>query len=208
MALPAHDEVTGEVYDSLEPLAYADAAHGYALLHLCQAIGLNYQTPYEWAHDSPEEEPGFSLLLDVDRCPADALPWLAQFVGVSFVEGLLDEAGQRDQIRERPLWARGTLPAILDAVRETLTGTRTVAATERTGGNAYRLRITVETSETPDSDVTEAAALSLLPAGNVLTLVVVGEVTTYERVAAAYADYNELSTTFATYGDLRENTPI
>ena len=207
MATPVHDPVTAELYEALAPLAYADDRHGYALLHFLQAIGTNLQTPWEWAHDTDDDEPGFSLLLDRDRCPAEALPWLAQFVGVSFAGEGLTESERRERIADRPLWDRGKLDAIVEAARATLTGNRTCVPTERAGG-AYRLHLTVQTSETPDQAVTLAAAKALTPAGIVVTIVVQGAVGTYDLLRSTYASYADVTTAFASYSTLKTNTPI
>ena len=59
-----------------EPLAPDDAEHGYAHAHLSGAMAEALERVAE-IYDPEEGLPG-SPLLDVDRCPDWALPWLAQ----------------------------------------------------------------------------------------------------------------------------------
>jgi hypothetical protein len=51
--------------------------------------------------------PGWSVLLDVGRCPTYALPWLGQFVGVRFAAPTSD-ATMRSTIVNLPATKRGT----------------------------------------------------------------------------------------------------
>src|SRR5215471_3803868 len=71
----------GRLYDMLEPLAEQDPQAGWSLLILCNAIGTAYQLVEDLVRDTAAG-PGWSSLMDVARCPYDALPWLAQFAGV------------------------------------------------------------------------------------------------------------------------------
>jgi len=69
-----------------------------------------YDSAYAYA-------PGWSQALDIDRCPEFALPWLAQFVGVtseSFVE--LNLAQKKDKIINRSGFQRGTGKTIVSAL--------------------------------------------------------------------------------------------
>lgn len=75
----------------------------------------------------------------------------------------------RSAIRNQGAKFRGTRRAMLDAVRDTLTGTRYVNILERVGGNAYALTLVTRPSETPDSALTYAAALAQKPLGMALT---------------------------------------
>jgi hypothetical protein len=75
----------------------------------------------------------------------------------------------RQALREQNAKRRGTPRAILNAVRDTLTGTRYAHLLERVGGNAYALTLITRPSETPDPAVTYAAALRQKPMGMALT---------------------------------------
>jgi len=99
------------------------------------------------------EEEGWSALLDPDTCPANGLPHLAMYVGERLPTGL-EEADQREWIRDAPNQIRGTLASIIYAAQRTLTGSRTVSLQERSGVGQTHPEdyITVRTyiSETPD----------------------------------------------------------
>lgn len=119
----------------------------------------------------PIDVPGYSVFLDIDRCPAIALPWLAQFKGV-VIPGGLSEAEQRDWIRTAEGQRRGMTPALVAAGQRHLAGARTVRVLERVGGNAYALTAITRTSETPDPATTLADLKAAKRIGIVLTHVV------------------------------------
>jgi hypothetical protein len=63
------------------------------------------------------DAPGWSQALDIDRCPEFALPWLAQFVGVSSESfGELNFAQKKDKITNRSGFKRGTLNVLVSAL--------------------------------------------------------------------------------------------
>jgi hypothetical protein len=51
-----------------------------------------------------EDDPGWSILLDVHRVPEKGLPWLGQFVGVDIDY----DQDVRQQVRSHDRWGRGT----------------------------------------------------------------------------------------------------
>jgi hypothetical protein len=83
-----------------------------------------------YARDRPDGTPGWAILLDPDLCPAEALPYLAQFVGVKLPEGLT-EAQQRFRIKATDGFNRGKPSAIIAAAQQFLTGNKTVIIRER-----------------------------------------------------------------------------
>ena len=61
--------------------------------------------------------PNWSNLLDINRCPDWALPWLAQFVGVTFTNiDDLSYATKIDKIKNRSSYVRGTLATLQNAI--------------------------------------------------------------------------------------------
>jgi hypothetical protein len=61
---------------------------------------------------------GWSQILDINRCPTFALPWLAQFVGVSISPNTsLTKAQQIDQITNRSSLKRGMTGTIVNAIQ-------------------------------------------------------------------------------------------
>jgi hypothetical protein len=61
--------------------------------------------------------PGWSQILDISRCPAYALPWLGQFVGVNLTKtpNLTYEQSVQ-KILSRPGFSRGTVPALQNSL--------------------------------------------------------------------------------------------
>jgi hypothetical protein len=157
------------VRERTEPLAPDDAAHGYAHAHLAGALAEVLERVAE-IYD-PEDGPPGSPLLDVDRCPDWALPWLAQLVGVTIPTGTSPEL-VRTGIREVAGWKRGTPGALRAAAQAFLTGDQTVIFRERDTSAAdppYTLEVVTLVSETPDPAAVEAALRRQKPAGIVLT---------------------------------------
>lgn len=181
------------LYDALEPVAWQDAFYGYALAHYCASLGAMFQPVEDLARDT-EDGPGWSAVLDLDRCPDAWLPWLAQFVGVTIPAGLTP-AEQRAWITGTDGFARGTPAAIRNAAAATLTSSKTVVLRER-DTSPYRLEVVTYEAETPDPAATQRAILAQKPAGIVLSY----------RVQAG-ADFQGVKAHFATYAALRSAYP-
>ena len=158
------------LYETLQPLAYADPELSYPLRSLCEGIGLAHQ-PLEDLIADTDDGPGWSALFDVDRCPVWALPWLAQLFGVRLPKGT-SEAEARERIRTPAGFARGTVAATIAAAQRKLTGLRKVIVLERTDGNAYRYTVVTRTGETPDPAAVEHEIRADKPVGLILTYVV------------------------------------
>lgn len=155
----------------LQPMMYDDANHGNALAVYLGALGDNlFQEIEDWASDTDLGQPGYSLLLDADRVPDKAIPWLAQFVGVTITKGL-PAADQRSQLKGLTNWKRGTVDALQAAPLPYLTGSKTVIIKERFTG-AYNFEVITYTSETPDSASVLAALIAQKPAGLIMTYIV------------------------------------
>lgn len=201
MPAPTLDSFAADLYEKLYPLAYDDAAQGYALAHLCAAIGTMFQTVEDYARDSFAGDPGWSILMDVDRAPPEALGWLGQLAGVRLRSGL-DDASKRAAIQALGGMNRGTVESIIGAAQQYLTGTKHVYVDERSGGNAYQLSMATRTSETPDSAAVLSAILEQKPGGIVLTYATVpGQ--TYGELKATRTDYLAVKTAYATYNDVK-----
>lgn len=193
-----------ELYASLAPFAYDDEAHDWAMLHHCQAAMLPVQWVADLVRDS-DDGPGWSALVDPDRCPDFALPWLAQPAGVTLVPGMTADQ-QRALIRDEPAQDRGTLGALVAAAQRRLTGTKRVILRER-DGSAYRLTVITLISETPDAAGTEADIRAVKPAGLVLNYETSADWSfeilrttfdTFADVAAEYSDFEDLRTNHGT----------
>lgn len=147
-----------------------------ALDQYLQAIAAMFQQVETYSLDTVDENghelPGYGIVFDYRLCPAEALPYLAQFVGET-LPTTASEADARARILGQPTRRRGTPAGITAACRDTLTGTRAVYFEERSAtacptDPAYGLMIRTNTSETPDPVATEAAIRSNLPGGIIL----------------------------------------
>src|SRR5215468_578343 len=83
---PALESFAYNLYEGMEPVAWLDGTVGWSLAFFCGALGAMFQEVQDLARDSPDG-PGWSAVMDLDRCPDGWLPWLAQFVGVTVVPG-------------------------------------------------------------------------------------------------------------------------
>jgi hypothetical protein len=155
------------LYEDVEPLTFADEENDWALLILLGGIGHMVQTLYDLVMDT-DDYPGWSSLLDVERCPFEFLGYLGQFVGVAIPVGTPEEEA-RQLVREHAGTSRGTPDSMTAAIEKTLTGTQTVNIVERSGDSAYQLLVRTLTAETPDSDATLAAIISQKPGGIILS---------------------------------------
>ena len=194
-------------YDGLEPLAVFDEANGWSLLILVNALGTMFQLVEELVRDTAEG-PGWSMLMDVDRCPDIALPWLGQFAGVRLLPGSTPDE-QRTRIKSTDGFKRGTPAALTAAAKATLTGSQTVVLRERYSApqvpdpdGAYYLYVATYTVETPNPAATQQALLSQKPAGIVLVYTAItGQ--DYQTVKNTTATYAALKSKYASYGAVR-----
>jgi hypothetical protein len=128
----------------------------------------------ELVRDTPEGC-GWSVILDVAACPTKGLRWLSQIAGVVLRPQRATEtleqwdAYARAAIVEQAGHKRGTLGAQISAVKDTLTGSKSVRMIERVGGNAWQQTLITRTAETPSPSLTLAAWLTQKPAGIVAT---------------------------------------
>jgi tail protein P2 I len=202
---PTLASVADDLYDAVLPLAWQDAEVGFHLAYLCGALGVMFQAVADVARDT-DDGPGWSAVVDVNRCPDPWLAWLAQFVGVSLVPGTTP-AEQRARILSTDGFKRGTVAAMRSAAQLHLIGARSVIFTERFEDDAYVLAIRTLAAETPDAAQTRADILSQKPAGIVLDYDTL-DGQTYDAVRVTLGDYAEVRDTYATYEDMRSNTTV
>ena len=195
-----------EVYSTLDPaFTIEDEANDWALLHFLDAVlGTTLGSIFDWVTDR-DGKPGWSILLDADSAPPAALPWLAQFIGVRFTQGMsVDD--QRAAIKVHEGFDRGTVAALVSATKRTLTGTQRVIVRERFGGAAYQLQVRTLASETPNAAVTELAALSQKAAGLVLDYAALVGLQ-WSDVVSDFDTWADVRDEFATWDDLRTALP-
>jgi|SRR6185437_4019624 len=98
------------------PLQITDEANNYTFLTWLDGIGQQQQIIDNLIRDQGAN-PGWSIVLDVTRCPTYALPWLAQFVGVRFTGPVLgNDSLMRNAIVAKNGFNRGTPGSIVAAV--------------------------------------------------------------------------------------------
>jgi hypothetical protein len=165
MVRPVVSVAAEDIYAGLGPWAEADGEEtGWALLHLCEALTWQGLQPiYTYALPDPDGNLGWSILFDVDRIPAEAMGYLAQYIGVALPAGN-DRAQNQDLIVNRPGWKRGRPDTITSAVQTTLTGSKRITLLER-DTSAYHATIQTYSHQTPDPAATEAVIADVKPGG-------------------------------------------
>lgn len=154
----------------LQPMFYSDPLYGNSLdTYLGGLSDPLFQIVEDWASDGNNGEPGYSILIDITRCPDYALPWLGQFVGIRVTTGLPADK-QRQQIVGLGTWKRGTVAALKAAPLPFLTGTQTVIVKER-DTDPYHILVYTLTSETTSASSVLAALLAQKPAGIQMTYI-------------------------------------
>lgn len=191
------DSFAQAVLDALAPMLYAEADTDNALTVFTEGICIPFQLVEDWASDT-DEDVGWSLLLDIDRCPDEALPWLGQIVGISNLGSLPTADDQREQIRNLVNWKRGTVSAMSSAPLPYLTGSKTVLFRERFDGSGndapYDIQVITYAAETTDAVMTEAAIKAQKPGGDRLVY-----------VNAAGQDLLQLKTNYATLQAVKDH---
>lgn len=200
---PALESFAALLYDALAPLAILDGEADWHLPKYCGAHGAMFQPVADVARDTPDG-PGWSAVVDLDRCPDAWLPWLAQFAGVTVIAGSTP-AEMRERIGSTDGFKRGTPEAIRAATQATLTGNRTVTFRERDSSAAdppYTLEVVTLTGETPDPAATRAAIIAQKPGGIVLNYrTVAGQ----DWQAVQAKTWRAAKTTYANWRTLRDN---
>jgi hypothetical protein len=206
MTYPAKPDLVSiaeRLRDRTAPLAPDDDAHGYAHAYLCGSLGAIFAEVAE-VFDPEGDTPPLAPLLDPVLCPAWALPWLAQMVGIVLPDGM-SEADARSFISEVAGFKRGTRQAMQAAVSVYLTGDKTVYFRER-DGSPYTLEVVTLASETPDAAAALRALVALKPGGIVLNYRTVAG-WDYQAMTAAGGTYLVLKSTYTSYRKLSDKTP-
>lgn len=205
MAQPLLGELAQDAYDQIKIAQPEDELLGWPLANYIGALSdILFQPIDDLAKDGENGEPGWSIVLDLDRIPDEGLPYIAQFIGVEFPSALTP-AQMRERIETTDGWNRGTKDSIVGALQPYLTGSQTVIFRERRT-SAYTLEVVTYASETPDSAAALAAMMAQKPAGIVLTYNVrTGQ--DYQSMYLNNATYQTLFTNYATYQGVVEATP-
>lgn len=191
-----------------------DAASGYQFLRWLDGIGQQQQIIDTLCRDQGPN-PGWSILLDVTRCPTYALPWLAQFVGVRFSSTQTTDAAQRSAIIGEQGFNRGTVSAIQAVALQYLKPGYSVTVVERTNfprsisyaevDSTYPIYIDVDEAFPRYNNFTlvnrpDAYRLTIqIPSAGLMGF-------TYATLDGAYAMYSQVDAAFPTYATFTTNT--
>jgi hypothetical protein len=185
-----------------------DDVHG-VLQGFCIGWCAPAQSIYDLVRERDDGTPSWGILWDVDRCPAEQLPYLAQCVGVVVTPEMTEEQ-IRNEIREPTGWARGREPAIRIAIQRTLDSLvqgeeKRVIIRSRTPavGEHY---IRVLKSQCPDEARSAAVAREKVPAWEVLDFAAIDGVS-WADVAAGWDDWSDIAGEFADWADLADILP-
>lgn len=201
-----------QLYDALAALASRDEALGWHLLHFCSAFGLPFQLIEDLGRDS-DAGPGWSILLDIDRCPTWALGYLGQYRGVrlpapeAFETAEAYDLAMRERIRRADGVNRGRTDALRAMIERYLTGTKYVVLNERRGGDAYELGVLTRTSETADPALLERRIREDQKPGGLRLTFETADLPTYQSHEIAYDTYADFEAAQATYQHAEENLP-
>jgi hypothetical protein len=157
MPKPEASPAALELYEALEPaFTTGDEDRDWIALRICMAIVAGrLDLLHSYLIDDILNLPAWAVIFDPERCPAEALPYLAQFSGAVLTPEMT-EAARRNAIQTPEAFSRGRLASIEAVVKRRLTGTKAVVVTERYTGDPWRLRIETLESETPDQAAIEA----------------------------------------------------
>lgn len=145
------------------------------------------------------------VAFDLDATPHPA--WLGQAAGTRVPAGLTLQQ-QREYIRDRRAWRRGTPAAIKAAVATALRGSKRVELVER-DGSPWRLTVKVYNSEVPNGDTAPvlAAANTQKPVGNIVTVTVLTGAT-YDHMRLSHGPtYTDFTAAFPSYDLARDHVP-
>lgn len=194
-----------QLQEATQPLAPDDKEYDDAHAILCEALARPFQQlaylvdPYD-EFDVPPWAPLFALHL----CPAYALPWLAQLVGVRVPPSFTTDDLYL-LINEVAGFKVGTRESLQAAAGAFLEGDKTIYFRER-DGDPYILDIVTLDSETPDPDKVLTALLAVKPAGIKITYrQVIGW--DWQQVVVETATWADLQTGYATWRNVLYKEP-
>jgi len=197
-------ELWSILYRSLGFHRLADAENEFALRVFCEG----WCAPLQRLHDLQRERPdaaAWEALFDPDRCPAESLPYLAQFVGVG-VTPEMTEAQIREEIRQPTGWRRGQTPSIETATRRTLSSTEATVIVRPRTPELGRHYIRTLLAETPEPVHTAVVVREETPAWEVIDYEAIAGVT-YDDARAAWATYADAEADLDTYDEARNLLP-
>lgn len=216
MTRPAMNSVATQVYDSLVPFndlagkdgEAVDWALAYFVNWLCDST---LQQVAGYAFDGDGGELGWSVLLDLDRVPDEAIKYLAQFVGVT-INDALDVAGRKAQIANLESMQRGSA-SYIRSLLDTLVaaeGSSDWVLRERydptnpSVDSAYHFQVIIVTDDpSPDPDPTLLALRKAKPAGLIMHYQR-ATANDWQYIADNYTDWSDVRSSFTDWDDVRD----
>lgn len=206
-----------ELYAAMAPVAGDDHLYGWALAHLCEAIGRMRQAVSDIVRDS-DVGPGWVRATDIDLLPGadseidseiDMVPFFAQLVGVRLAPELSDD-DRIEAIRQRNGFWRGR-PAAIVSYAERFTDGGGVVLRQRYdprlgfGVDApYCGRVVIKRSRLKPGVVEDdlrRRILDRIPAGLIYD-VVITDARDYDDVADTFRTYDGVAAGTTSYDDL------
>ena len=164
-----------------------------------------------YACDQDDGTPGWAIIFDPDRCPLEALPYAAQYVGEILPLGISEEKA-RQWLKDSPNYQRGTQRSIARAAQRSLTGSGTVMILERImpdgtpDPDGDNFTVITYTSETPRPDqVWEDLQDVILD--DMLCNYIVSDGATWLELEVGSPSWATLEATYSTCGDMHGATP-
>jgi hypothetical protein len=194
------------LYSSLGFHVEDDEAQDFALRKFCEALCAPMQPAYDLVRER-DDSAGWGIVFDANNCPAYALPYLAQYVGVVPTPEMSEEQ-LRNEIREPTGWKRGQPESLRIATRRTLTGEDPLVIIHPRTPEVGITYIRTLLSQTPEPDRTEAIIRGALPAWEVLDYEAISGPTWADVSAStSWTTWRDLTLDFASFQALTEVTP-
>lgn len=177
------------------------------------AISVVSATPnYPYPSGAPVQlqyVPGWSTLLDPYNCPAQFLPFLAQFNGANVPVGL-DATTARAVIIGESAQHRGTVASVVSAVTRNLTGTQFVVVEERLNAlgdeDPYHFLVLVRPEEVISVQAITDSVNAIKPGGVMWTLIQT-DGWIISQMEASQVTISALEANFATINGLENDRP-
>jgi len=196
------------LYESMGFHRDADEANDFALRKFCEAWCAPLQPIYDLVRERADGTPPWGILFDVDNCPAECLPYLAQYVGVVLTPEMSEEQ-IRAELKEPTGWKRGQPEAIRIALRRTLTGDEPLVIIRPRTPEVGHHYIRTLLSQTPEPERTERVLREkLLPAWELLDYAAIDGVTVLDVASSAkWTTVADLAAACPSVKDLAEILP-
>lgn len=206
---PITTRVGADLYEALAPMAFADAAMGWALAIYLDVSGLAVEEVAFLVRADSEGNDGWSAFADPARCPDSFLRTLAQWAGIRWPGRMpLDYLRTLIGGKGSGLW-RGTRSALIAEVRRFLPDRwqNALYFEERADGNPYLLRIFTYSFVDHDEAAVRAALEFAVPAGLMLDYEV-RDGQTWGMLNESHTSWGDVRDSYTNWADAFNARPI